>query len=140
MNTYEENPIQNDARRARREQQLGPDAVCVLCGEADPTALISVKRILIEQHHVLNRAYESAITVPVCRNCHAKETEQLRAAGVPNQPAPTLLERFVAFLRALGLFFQSLADACVRYANLLLDFITGLDARFHTWRTMEAAK
>ena len=131
--------MQNDARRARREQQLGPDAVCVLCGEADPHALTGVKRALIEQHHVVNRVNESTLTVPLCRNCHAKETEQLRAAGVPNHPAPTLLERLAGILRALGLFFRSLGDACVHYADLLLDLITGLDARFRSWRTMEAA-
>ena len=115
------NPMQNDARRARREQELGPDAVCVLCGESDPHALLSVKRSLIEQHHVLNRANESAITVPLCRNCHAKVTERLRAAGVPNQPPPTFLERLVAILRALGVFFRDLAEACIKYADQLVE-------------------
>ncbi len=136
----EKNPVQNDARRARREEQLGPDAVCVLCGEPDLSALMSVERVLIEQHHALNRAYESAVTVPLCRNCHAKVTEQLQAAGVPNRPPPSLLERLAAILRALGLFFRSLGDACLRYANLLLDLVRGLDARFRSWRTIEAAK
>ncbi len=134
------NPMQNDARRARREQQLGPDAVCVLCGEADLWALILVKRSLLEQHHVLNRAHDPRLTVPLCRNCHAKLTEAYRQAGASTKAAPTLLERLVAVLRAVGVFLRSLGDACLRYAERLLAFIAGLDAHGRSWRTMEAAQ
>lgn len=133
-------PMQNDARRARREQQLGPDAVCVKCGEADPWALISEKRSLLEQHHVLNRAHDASLTVPLCRNCHAKLTEEYRKAGASTKAAPTWPERLVAILRAVGVFLRSLGEACLRYAERLLDFIAALDARGGSWRTMPEAQ
>jgi hypothetical protein len=36
----EQNPIRNDARRARRRRQVGEEAKCAQCGEQDPRVLV----------------------------------------------------------------------------------------------------
>ena len=74
-------PIRTDARRARRVRALAPDAACVLCCVTTLEALIAADRTLLEAHHACGRANDPALTVPVCRNCHAVLTEGQRAAG-----------------------------------------------------------
>jgi hypothetical protein len=122
--SYDDDPVQNDARRARRQRQLGEGAVCVLCGEEDPAALVAGKATLIEQHHVVGRQHEPALTAPLCRNCHAKQTETLRRAGVPMKRPRDFLERLVAILRALGLFLQEAGKALLRWADELAHQLT----------------
>ena len=60
MSTYEKDPIANDARRAKRKQQLGESPICVLCGFHDFDALIPVERCIIEMHHVIGRVNDDA--------------------------------------------------------------------------------
>jgi hypothetical protein len=68
---------------------------------------------LLEAHHVVGKAHDAELTVPLCRNCHALATEDLLRAGVSMKPtadrrtlaeirleaSATFLERFALSLR-----------------------------------------
>lgn len=57
---------------------------CSVCGVTDPVMIVTGKtRTVIEQHHVAGRTAVPAVTVPLCRNHHAEQTERLRVLGVP---------------------------------------------------------
>jgi 5-methylcytosine-specific restriction endonuclease McrA len=52
----------------RRQHRNGTSALaCSICGEDDPT--------VIEFHHIFGRN-NSNETIPLCKNCHAKNTEE----------------------------------------------------------------
>src|SRR4051812_6665246 len=106
----EQNPIRNDARRASRERKLGHAATCMLCGEAQWESLVTAPKSLLEAHHVVGNANDVELTVPLCRNCHAKLTEQLRQNGTSMEQPRTILDRIVAILRGLAAFFRMLAE------------------------------
>ena len=77
-----DNPIRRDARHARRQRALGPNAICA-CGEVDPRCLTKTDdgiqcygcrsrdlgRPKTEQHHVAGR-HNLAATVPIPNNEH----------------------------------------------------------------------
>ncbi len=119
----EHDPIQNDARRARRERTLGPDAACILCGTTTPEALLRVNRSLLEAHHVVTQAHDDALTLPVCRNCHALLTEGQHLHGVIFQQRSTIPERIAVILTALSAFFHTLGDTLATWAASLTTFI-----------------
>src|SRR5512139_1072810 len=103
----EHDPILNDARKARRQQELGENAVCAFCGEPELSSLVRASQSVIDRHHVVGRAHDSELEIMLCRNCHAKETEALRDKGATMKPAATLLERLVAMFTALACFLES---------------------------------
>ena len=117
-------PLQNDVRKTRRRRRLGANAVCILCGETAPETLRLVSRSLLEGHHVLGVSNDPNLRVPVCRNCHAKTTEAMRAAGVDLRHIPprTILEVIVSILRALGALIRA------------------LDSRYPQWRELPEAQ
>jgi hypothetical protein len=115
-------PIATETRRAKRERILGEDAVCVLCGLGTLASLTPVSRNILEAHHIVGRANDAALTVPLCRNCHAEITDGYRDAGVHLNRPPTLLHRVVAILRALGAMLMAVGQMCAKLAEeLLLD-------------------
>ena len=134
------NPIQTAARHAQAKRRLGPDAVCVQCGMANLSALTPTPKSLLEAHHVVGRAHEPALTVPLCRNCHAILTEQLRRVGASMRPAATVLDRLVAMLRALGAFFQQLGSHVAQWAETLAALLPALTAAYPSWRTLPEAQ
>ncbi len=136
----EQDPIQNDARRARRQRRIGAPTVCMLCGLRELAALTVLPRRLIEQHHVVGRAHDPQLMVPVCRNCHAILTERYRHAGVSMRPPASALDRLVAALGALGVFFRELAAACVRWAAELSELVEALDAACPRWRKVKGGR
>ena len=135
-------PLQNDVRKTRRRRRLGANAVCILCGETAPETLRLVSRSLLEGHHVLGVSNDPNLRVPVCRNCHAKTTEAMHAAGVDLRhiPSRTILEVIVSILRALGAFFHALADTLFAWADRLLALIRALDTRYPQWRELPEAR
>jgi hypothetical protein len=136
----ERNPIHNDARRTRRARDIGHDAACVRCGTADPETLIAARRTLLEAHHVVGRAHDDRLTVPLCRNCHAILTEAQRTAGIDLTPPPTLLHQLAAVLAGLGGFFADVARLCVALAAGVTGFARGLDADYPGWRSQPWAR
>ena len=132
-------PIGNETRRARRERRLGSNAVCLHCGRDDSAVLIRVERSLIEHHHPLGVLRASAVTVPLCRNCHVIETERMRDASIPLDPDAerSIVEVVEIVLRAAAIFLRSLADAFDQFADRLRRLIAELDRRFPGWRELE---
>lgn len=77
-----DNPIRRDARRARRQRTLGPDAACA-CGETDPRCLVETDsgvrcygcsahdagRPDTERHHIAGR-HNLPTTVAMRNNDH----------------------------------------------------------------------
>jgi hypothetical protein len=130
----EENPIQNDRRRVKRERMLGENAACAFCGITTPEVLLRAHRNLIDGHHAVGRANDADLIVPLCHNHHAILTESYARAGVSMHPAETVLDRFIAVLKALGAFFVALAQTCWRWAEDILRFMEWLDQRCPDWR------
>lgn len=117
----ERDPIRTDSRIARRARRLGQNMACVLCGVTDPPALVRVNRPLLEAHHVAGRANDGALTVAVCRNCHAVLTEGQLAGGVDLRPRADRAtpEAVAAALDGLSAFFAALSLSLARWADLL---------------------
>src|SRR5262249_43503969 len=136
----EKDPIRNDARRSRRTRDVGPNAACARCGTMTPAVLIPVRRSLLESHHVVGRAHDDRLTVPLCRNCHAVWTEAQRTAGIDLTPPPTILHQLTAVLAGLGCFFADVARLCVALAAGVAGFIAGLDEDCPDWRSKRWAQ
>ena len=136
----EQDPIRTDGRAMRRERRLGADAACALCGVTTPAALTLVNRSLLEEHHAAARAHDGALTVPVCRNCHAILTEGQLRAGVSFAPEASAPERLAAALRALGAFLCDLGARLIEWADRLAAFVAALDRACPAWRALPEAR
>lgn len=130
-----EDRLKTEVRKARREREIGEDAACILCGETDVFALMNVKKEFIEDHHVVGKNHDDELTVPLCRNCHAKTHESYRQAEVGLEEQPTFPDRLVAMLRALGDFLSQIGGRLRDWAQQLQDFIEWLDNRMPDWRS-----
>lgn len=131
--------VGTQVRQARQKRRAGPNAVCVLCGIANPEQLTRVRRSLVEHHHPVGRANDDGLTVPVCLNHHAQLSEDQRTEHVPLQKPRSILERFEAILRGLAAFFERLGQTFRAWAEQLLAFIQALDIRSPSWRAMPEA-
>jgi hypothetical protein len=129
-------PITNVTRRGKREQILGDDPACILCGLANIDSLTLVQRSLLEAHHLVGRANDGELTAPLCRNCHAAVTEGYRDAGVPLNHPPTLLHKLAAILRGVGAMLTALGAKLSAWAESLIALIASLDAALPSWRTV----
>jgi hypothetical protein len=140
---YEHDPIANDGRRARRTRKLGADAACTLCATTDPAVLERQRsRRLLEEHHVLGHTNDEALTIVLCRNCHARATARQHDAGVANSNTPepaTVLHQLDQALRALASFLQLLADTFLGWAHQLRGLTTALDHHHPGWSTLPQA-
>ena len=101
-----------EKRRLRDLERLGTDRpVCVACGEGDPRCL--------EAHHLAGRAFDSQ-TIPVCRNCHRKLSDDQKDHPRTSSASPGRLEKLAHFLLGLGDFLQLIAGHLKRLAADLL--------------------
>lgn len=131
-------PIKSALRETARVSKLGADAVCVLCGETDGRVLI------VDQHHVAGRVNDPELMAAVCRNCHARQTEELRQIGVPMRYGsyhgeaadPTPLDRLCAVLAGAGMFLAELGATLVGWARWLTEMVAALDSGVPSWRTV----
>jgi len=130
----ERNPIANDARQARQKRRMGKDAACALCGITTPEALLRVDRSLLEGHHVVGKAFDDALTIPVCRNCHAILTEGQQRRGCTFRSQRTVPECIVAMLTHLIAFFHDLGDLLTVWREKIIAFVQGLDTDYPDWR------
>jgi hypothetical protein len=119
MTMPQESEVKKDARRIAQLKKLGPDARCAHCGESQWEALVPPRRTLLEQHHVAGKINNKTLTLPLCKNCHAKEHERLRQVGVDMRGAPTRLACLVAQLRAVGGFLVKLGEHWLSEADAL---------------------
>jgi hypothetical protein len=136
----EEDHLKVQLRRERREDRLGKNPACGLCGHSNPTALQAANRSLLEKHHIVGKAHDASLTLLVCRNCHAELAEGARDAGADMRRQPTFLHRLAMILRALGSLFIALGEAMCRHANDLFRLIAGLDEDCAHWRRLPDAK
>lgn len=133
-------PTATAVRQIRRERRFGPNAACVRCGITALETLVPVKRRFLEAHHVCGQANDDALTVPVCRNCHAVLTERQQAAGVTFTIPPTVLHQIVA---SLASFFTMLHELCGRgmdWVDGLSGLIADLDTAYPEWRSLPHAQ
>jgi hypothetical protein len=134
-------PIKNDRRRARRQAALPADACCVLCPESAPEALMMVDRSLLEAHHPLGEGIAPELTVPLCRNCHAAQTEAQTAVGVElRRNERSLLGTIASVACALGVFLQALAERLLAWGQQLVELESALDRNFADWRQFPEAR
>jgi len=93
------------------------EKACLLCGGA-----------VEDEHHVAGRRIDPDLTAPVCADCHQRQHEDMRDAGVHLDSDHTagVLGRLVSFLRSLGAFFAGLAEALLRWADEIARAIEGL--------------
>lgn len=126
-------PIRTARREALREERLGKDAFCLLCGYGCLEALtqvtrgwlesscVSADRIerLLEGHHVVGEAHDSNLLITLCLNCHREVTEGLAHEGVCMHPEKNVLKLVAPMLRASAVLFESLAKSFRKWANLL---------------------
>jgi hypothetical protein len=136
----EENPLKSQVRREKRVNKLGANAVCCICGYANPTALVLAGRTLLENHHAAGKVHDPKPTVPICRNCHAELTAGLLDAGADMRKQPTVLERLAIILLSLGTLFVALGEAMYRYADDILRLVDSLNEHFKNWRRLPEAK
>jgi hypothetical protein len=127
------------ARHTRRERRFDPDAACVRCGITTPETLVPVTRRFLEAHHVCGQAHDDALTVPVCRNCHAVLTEGQHAAGVSFQPPPTILHQLAAALASLFAMLHELCERGMDWAHALSELASELDTTYPAWRDLPSA-
>jgi hypothetical protein len=129
----EPQPIDVAARAARRRHRYPPDAVCIGCGETDPTTY------LFERHHPAGQANEPELTAPpMCANCHRRETARLQDLGVSMDPPPTVLHRIASALGGIGSFLVLLGETLLGYAQALSAIIAALDVHWPPWRNLLA--
>jgi hypothetical protein len=102
--------------------------------------LIPVRRRFLDDHHVCGRANDDALTVPVCRNCHAILTEGQRTAGLDFGTPPTLLHQLAAILVGLFTFLHDLSTRGLIWIDGLRAFIAALDRNYPAWRQMPEAR
>lgn len=130
-------PARNVARRARRANVFGPEAVCQWCGYANPVALVAVKKTLLEEHHVFGAAFDDGTRIALCRNCHAELTEGTQATGATMRPQRSLFEILIQVNHALEVFHRSASLAHGRWARGLETRVNALDEGFSDWRSIE---
>ena len=136
----EQDPIQSDLRKRRRKRKLGPNPVCALCSFDQPEGMKLVPRSFIEAHHVVGKAHDPNLTVPLCKRCHVVITEVNQRNGATMHKTANLLDYAITVLRALGGFFPLLGESFDKTAERLSQFSKALDERYPEWRNMKEAK
>jgi len=115
-------------RHARKVQRFdGPTPACLFCPEDRIEALRAVpfeklpehlKRKVIERHHPDGRDVSEWV-IPVCRNCHAVESDTQEDLPRPLRAPQTAVERAAALLAADARFFRRLGEACQERSAML---------------------
>jgi hypothetical protein len=129
-------PIGTALRRARRRQQLPPDAACVFCGWQTPDMLLRADTRLIEGDHVDGDANNPELVAPACPNCHAVRSEGQRRLGINllHDDERNGLERMAAARRSRAVFFRQLAASEQKEAARLEALAARLDQECPDWR------
>jgi hypothetical protein len=133
--------LRKEVRREVWRLRLGPGVKeCALCGEDDLTVLKRASRTLVEFHHLAGRANDADLGVFLCLTHHAKCTEAMRLGVRLNRAERrSLLERLVAVLRGLAIFFELAAKVLQSLADELAALVDVLDAEQPGWRTIDSA-
>jgi len=157
-------PIRNAARAAKRTTKLGEDTCCLLCGTRELKILVRVPlsglieatlgvdpgdgtfraklKLVLQEHHLLEKTIDRDVKVPLCRNCHALAHEALRDLGIDFKTDPetgTLLHVIQTVLRVLSWFHEQLARFLASLADRIPALINSLDIGYPAWRMLPEA-
>jgi hypothetical protein len=106
-------PLKAARRKKQRMQRLSVEQTfCWACGCTDPFVLRRVTYSFLEKHHVLGRANDSDLTVPLCFNCHALITEGLFQAGVTMERESDPTKFALNLLKGFAVHFEMLTQSC----------------------------
>lgn len=115
-----ESKLQTEVRRMKRLRELGDNPSCALCGESNPEALTSIKRSLLENHHVGGDANDQDLTVVLCLNHHRIATEKQRQCGVDLwHTEKNTTERLINVLKGLASFLLLAGEVLLAWAERL---------------------
>ena len=126
-------PIRTARRKALREDRLGKDAFCLVCGYGCLESLTQVTRRwleskgvskgwidrLLEDHHVVGEVHDPDLQITLCLNCHREVTEGVAREGVSMRREKNVRKVTVLRLRACAVHFESLAGSYRKWADLL---------------------
>lgn len=127
-------PIRTARRKAQREERLGRDSSCLLCGYGCLESLTRVtqqwlqakgfytKQLnarLLEDHHIAGEAHDPDLLVTLCLNCHREITEGLAREGISMRPEKDLRKLIASVLRGSAVLFEFLAKSYRKWAALL---------------------
>ena len=131
--------VRGEVRRAK----LGAHGVkaCAVCGETTVAVLRRASRELVEFHHLAGEANDPDLGVFLCLTHHTMCTELMRDLGVPLTRAQqrSLLERLVAVLDGLAVFFEIAGRLLHAWAGELREFVGALDRSHPGWRGLGEA-
>ncbi len=135
----EPNPLATASRAARRTRKLGPDAVCITCGIANPVVLRADGRDkpvpLIQEHHIAGWRVDNDLVAPQCLNCHAIRHEQLRQRGVDlKHPSSNPLDQLLTWLISVSEFQTCLGAQGNERALRVRELSHWLDAHAPGWQ------
>jgi len=99
----------------------------------NPALVETVRRILLERHHVLGRANHPQLTIILCRNHHAIVTEFQRRGAVPTTLQTNPVDRQIASLGNVSALLQGMLDAVEESRTELEEFRAFLDASLSDW-------
>jgi len=99
----------------------------------DPALVETVRRILLERHHVLGQKNFPQLTIILCRNHHAIVTEFQRRGAVPMTLQTNPLDRQIASLGNVSALLQGMLEAVEEFRTDLEEFREFLDDRFPNW-------
>jgi hypothetical protein len=107
-----------ETRERRAFRRLGTDKpACCHCGTSDWR--------LLELHHPAGRAYDD-ITVILCRNCHAVQTDAQGDHPPMVNDTPTMLDRIGRLLINLSDFFGQLGIKLREFGEFLIRYARSL--------------
>lgn len=126
-------PIRTARRKAQREERLGSDSFCFLCGYGCLESLTRVTQQwleakgftraqlarLLENHHIAGEAHDPSLLVTLCLNCHREITEGLAREGVSMHPEKDLHKLIASVLRGSAVLFEFMAKSYRKWATLL---------------------
>ena len=109
MNTIDKD---KEIRKQKRLETLGENnPVCITCGENNPHCL--------ELHHIAGRAYDDD-TMPLCRNCHRKLSDDQKDHPKPIGKPVTTPECIGHMLLGLADFFLLLIEKLKEFGQFLI--------------------
>lgn len=126
-------PIRTARRKAQREERLGGDSFCLLCGYGCLESLTQVTQQwleakgfnrdqlmrLLEKHHIAGEAHDPELIVTLCLNCHREITEGLAREGISMRPEKDLRKLIALMLIASAVLFEFMAKSYRKWATLL---------------------
>jgi hypothetical protein len=135
--------IRKQVRREIRSLRLGTAAevACAVCGESDQNVLRRPTRRLVEFHHLAGVANDAELGVFLCLTHHELCSELMRD-GFPLRHGErrALLERLVAVLRGLAIFFGLANQVLDSIADDLVEQISALDDVYSGWRDLDESR